>query len=385
MPKHCCMLHCPIWEKRKFRSKTFIQKGEQVQSGFQAMEVHQKIPSAQRTFGSGVVLLAQLQQRPWWDKGKGCFSLKTTIGAGILSVSGVYFASRNLQGTCFVSFVRLLWWCYCPSITMYCFALCWKRGPFPSKSGLSRVENMFGLYFKFLKLTTNTQYPQSFWQCSAPLAQLEERPKWQKDKGAFHFKPPLVLIFFHSVEYTLLVGSFKHLVLSHFRNYYGVHISQALFSSAYSIWEKSNISFQIRVLLKGEHGWNVFQAYEAHCIHLVTRCLCLGSCSISLVISRPSWEKGKGCFSLQTTIGSVVLLLSGVYFACRNLQSSCCESIWPSIALFTKHCYVLHFHIWEECQIIPNQPLQKDNMFGVGIKLLKPSANIQCPESIGQV
>lgn len=38
----------------------------------------------------------------------GGFSLHTTIGAGFLSLTGVYFESRKLQGTCFVYLVRLL-------------------------------------------------------------------------------------------------------------------------------------------------------------------------------------------------------------------------------------------------------------------------------------
>ena len=43
---------------------------------------------------------------------QGLFTLQTTSGTSVLSLSGVYFASLKLQVSCFVSFVRLLWGVY---------------------------------------------------------------------------------------------------------------------------------------------------------------------------------------------------------------------------------------------------------------------------------
>ena len=37
-----------------------------------------------------------LEERPTWEKGQSCFSLQTTIGAGVLSINGVYVAIRKL-------------------------------------------------------------------------------------------------------------------------------------------------------------------------------------------------------------------------------------------------------------------------------------------------
>lgn len=41
-----------------------------------------------------------------WEKG---FALQTTIGVTLLSMSGVYFASKKLKAFCYMSFVGLLW------------------------------------------------------------------------------------------------------------------------------------------------------------------------------------------------------------------------------------------------------------------------------------
>ena len=40
-------------------------------------------------------------------KDKGGFPVKITIGPGNLSVTGKFFASRNLEASCFVTFERL--------------------------------------------------------------------------------------------------------------------------------------------------------------------------------------------------------------------------------------------------------------------------------------
>ena len=58
-------------------------------------------------------------------------SLKSTHGARVLSMSGVYFASLKPQASSFVSFASFLWVKYCSSTAMCCFPHLYKRATFP--------------------------------------------------------------------------------------------------------------------------------------------------------------------------------------------------------------------------------------------------------------
>lgn len=78
-------------------------------------------PSAQRAFHSEEVPSGSLEERTRWEKCKSWFSLQTFIWAGVPSQNGVYFASRMLQASCFVLFVRLLAWDYHPSTVCAAF------------------------------------------------------------------------------------------------------------------------------------------------------------------------------------------------------------------------------------------------------------------------
>ena len=90
------------------------------------------------------------------EKGKGCFSLQTTAVSGVLSVSRVNFVNRNLQGSCFVSLVRLPWGENHPSVILSYFSPFGKRATFPSKSGFSRKGGTFLMGFKLKKPTAYT-------------------------------------------------------------------------------------------------------------------------------------------------------------------------------------------------------------------------------------
>ena len=115
-----------------------------------------KTSSAQRAFFRWEDASGLLQVRQRWEKGQSCFSMQIKTGACFLYLSGVYFASRKLQVSCFVSFVWLLSQAYCPSVVMCCFAPFGKRATFPSKSILSRKANMFAVGFRLMKPTAYT-------------------------------------------------------------------------------------------------------------------------------------------------------------------------------------------------------------------------------------
>ena len=93
-----------------------------------------------------------------------CFSLQTDIVASVLSLSGIYFASRNFQHSSFLSFVRMILGANHFSNSKCCFSLFVERETFPGKSGLSRKDNMIAVGFKLLKPMANAYNPQSFRQ-----------------------------------------------------------------------------------------------------------------------------------------------------------------------------------------------------------------------------
>ena len=77
--------------------------------------------------------------------------MESTIASSVFSLSRIYFASRKLPASCFVSFVRLVLGNDHHSIAMCCFSQFVKRVPVPTKSGFSRKESTFGVGFKLLK------------------------------------------------------------------------------------------------------------------------------------------------------------------------------------------------------------------------------------------
>ena len=168
MPQHCYVLLFSFWEKSAFSYQIIpLEKGEYIWSGFQATESHCKHPVPQSIWQC-MALLTQLEEGPRWEKGKGYFSLQSTIGAVVLSLNGVSFVSRLLP-SCFVSFMRLILGVNCPSITMYCFSRFRTRANFPTILGLFSTENMFGVGFKPLNPSENSLCPQSFCQGSSSI------------------------------------------------------------------------------------------------------------------------------------------------------------------------------------------------------------------------
>ena len=105
-------------------------------------------------------------------KREGCFSLKSIIGPTVLSLSGVYFASRKLQATCFVSFVRLL--CGADPTSNFSYQI-----------KLLQKEKTFTVCFKIMKTTANIQGHRGFGSVTVPSPLLEERPRWDKGNCSF--------------------------------------------------------------------------------------------------------------------------------------------------------------------------------------------------------
>lgn len=94
---------------------------------------------------------------------------------GVLSLSGIYFASRKLKASCFVSYLRLLWGASHPKTTICYFSSCVKRVSLSTNSGFSRKENTFGMDFKLFKSLKTPSDCRAFGRGEAPLALLEER------------------------------------------------------------------------------------------------------------------------------------------------------------------------------------------------------------------
>ena len=75
---------------------------------------------------------------------------------------------------------------------------------------------------------------------------------------AFHCQPPLVLVFFHWMS-ILQRGNFKHLVWCHIWDSYGGLFVIASLLWCFAHFEKSNFSYQIRVLQNENILWVGFK------------------------------------------------------------------------------------------------------------------------------
>lgn len=100
--------------------------------------------------------------------------MQTTNGAGVLALNRVYFASKKLQASCLVSFLRLLCGAYLPFIAICHFAPFVKKATVPITSGFSTMENRFGVGFKVLKPTAKLVPTEILAVLASPSAYLGE-------------------------------------------------------------------------------------------------------------------------------------------------------------------------------------------------------------------
>jgi len=116
-----------------------LQEGEQVFSQFQGTEAHCK---------RGLDVKKNRQAL--------LYSLHPTSGASVPSQSGVYTASRKIQASCFVSFLRFLSRVY--ALASLCASLpsFGKEQLFIHKSSFSKKENTFSVGLRLLKSTAKT-------------------------------------------------------------------------------------------------------------------------------------------------------------------------------------------------------------------------------------
>ena len=142
-------------------------------------------PDVHRAFCRGLNPSGFLEERPRMEKDKNCFWLQTIIGACVLSLSGVYFASWKLQASCFVSFMRLLLGAYCPCITMSCLPSLWKEPLFlPNQVSPERRIQLVWVSNKWSPLKTISAL-RAFGSVGVISTYLEERPKWEKGMSFF--------------------------------------------------------------------------------------------------------------------------------------------------------------------------------------------------------
>ena len=122
------------------------------------------------------------------------------------------------------------------------------------------------------------------------------------------------------------------------------------------VWEKSNFSYKSRLIQKGEHIWSWLQATKDQWKQLVPTELLAGE-PFHLPVRRPRWEKGQGCFSLQSTTGAGIHSLSGVYFANRKIYASCFLSFGKLLSCSydcsIDVCY--YTYVSQECLFLPKQ------------------------------
>lgn len=136
-----------------------------------------------------------------------------------------------------------------------------KIRPFHAKSAFSIKKVTYWVCLKVLKPPATLVYTE-FGKGMAVLPMYKWALGGKKARVAFPAKSPFHLEFFHWVEYTLQVGSFRPLVLCHLWNCYSAIITLTPYFLQYSVCEKKAFSHQIRFIQKEEYVLNVFQANE---------------------------------------------------------------------------------------------------------------------------
>ena len=192
------------------------------------------------------------------------------------------------------------------------------------------------------------------------------------------------MVFVHWVEYTLQSGHFHTLLLW---SWWDGHFALFVWNSymLFFLDIENAFSWQIRLLLKGEHVWNGFQVMNITCTKPVLKMIGATLWYVSPNIRVFRWEKVKGCFPEQRSIGAVCSL-SSIYFATSTHPYSCfvvfviwqfCPDCRNQLCSFSAILKRRHFHAQSGFS-------SNENTVGVPFKQWKFPAPNQCSEWFGQ-
>lgn len=144
-----------LWKEQLFlpnlsslERRTHMERVSSYGSHLQSPSAHGLQPLA--------VQSAYWKQRPRWEKGKGYFSLQSTLLVPVISLNGIYLASGNSPVSWVLSSMRLVWGDDHSGFATCFFSPIVKRAPFPTKPGFSRKESMFGVGFNLLEPPANS-------------------------------------------------------------------------------------------------------------------------------------------------------------------------------------------------------------------------------------
>ena len=121
------------------------------------------------------VSFALFKRKTYLGKRSGLLFTSKHHQAGVFSLRGIYFASRKLQASCFVSFVWLLWNANQPSITIYCFPCVWQEYLYLPTQGYLERRICLEWVSRYLSPLQTTSAHRDFWRWVDPLALLQER------------------------------------------------------------------------------------------------------------------------------------------------------------------------------------------------------------------
>ena len=233
----------PDFEKSNFSYQIWlIQQEEHFWSGFQATEPHCKHIVHTLLLAGGQIT------RPSYKRGPA--GQKTRVAFHCIAPLQLVFFHRmqySLQVGIFKPLVLCHLWDY--NWAMITLALVCATTPHLGK------ECCFQPNQASLKRTTHLEWVSSYWSpLKIPTVLREFYTKqfnlssynWclcgKKARVSFHCKPPLGLVFFHQVEYTLSLGSFKTLALCHLWYCSWAIITIAINSLLFCACKKSNFS-----------------------------------------------------------------------------------------------------------------------------------------------
>lgn len=135
------VLHYHCSEGGALSYKIFLfQNGEHVLSILKASQVHFKHPCTQSLWQSNGPLSLVIPE-VYGKKAKIAFLWKTPLGC-VLSLSGKYFANRNLKPL-FCASCEIAIMYESSLLAMHCICTIMKRGTFHTKAAFSSMVNMF--------------------------------------------------------------------------------------------------------------------------------------------------------------------------------------------------------------------------------------------------
>ena len=207
----------------------------------------------------------------WGERGKGWVPKQRHTGASVLSLCWVYLATRMLQSSCLVAFVRWPLFPVCPSKLCATFPRLWREGVVMPNQNSPPRRTCLECLSSNVNFLHQTRAQRGRASPLVSLRELYEKLRWEIGKGCF---PEPRCIGAGVRSWSWISFGTRVLPNSHFWSVWDGHFALVAWICSVLLFPaigKKGFSCQLRLLLNGEHVGHAFEGMENLCTKLLLR------------------------------------------------------------------------------------------------------------------